>query len=176
MSGFKKVDKEIYVFTQLLCNSRMWLKVSKMHVSSAFPVLGRLRHQANTSVLQSRYCLENSPTRTRRFSLITPTWRERLANSQKTKHYYHYFYYFTHLRIFYTSVMKWFSTRVWVTASILKSLSNLSDQNNEAVRMVSTSPLISQSTRPCTDPLANVPSAPITIGIIVTFIPLFAFF
>ena len=35
--------------------------------------------------------------------------------------------------------------------------------------MVSTRPLISKSSSPCTNPLVTVPSAPITIGITVTF-------
>ena len=37
-------------------------------------------------------------------------------------YYYYYYYYFTHLRGFYASVCWWFSTEVWVTASLLNSL------------------------------------------------------
>ena len=48
-------------------------------------------------------------------------------------------------------------------------LSILADLNNAVVSMVSTRPLISKSTHPCTNPLVTVPSAPITIGITVTF-------
>ena len=47
-------------------------------------------------------------------------------------------------------------------------LSILSDINNAVVWMVSTCPLISKSSSPCTNPLVTVPRAPITIGIIVT--------
>ena len=35
--------------------------------------------------------------------------------------------------------------------------------------MISTSPLISKSSNPCINPLVTVPSAPITVGITVTF-------
>ena len=48
-------------------------------------------------------------------------------------------------------------------------LSILIDLNN-AVWLISTQPLISMSSSPCTNPLVTVPSAPITIGITVTFI------
>ena len=44
----------------------------------------------------------------------------------------------------------------------------LTDPNNAVVRMVSTGPLISKSSTPCTNPLMTVPSAPITIGITAT--------
>ena len=40
--------------------------------------------------------------------------------------------------------------------------------NNVVVWMVSTCPLISKSSSPFNNPLATVPKAPITIGIIVT--------
>ena len=68
-------------------------------------------------------------------------------------------------------------------------LSVLADLRNAVVRMVSTRPLISKSSSPCTNPLVTIPRAPITIGIIVTFmfhsffnslgkiqVPLFTFF
>ena len=42
--------------------------------------------------------------------------------------------------------------------------------NNAVVRMVSTRPPTSKSSRPFNNPLVTVPKAPITIGIIVTFI------
>ena len=42
--------------------------------------------------------------------------------------------------------------------------------NNAVVRMVSTRPPTSNSSRPFNNPLVTVPKAPITIGIIVTFI------
>ena len=45
----------------------------------------------------------------------------------------------------------------------------LSDLNNAVEWTVATFPVISKSFSPCTNPLVNVPRAPITIGIIVTF-------
>ena len=47
-------------------------------------------------------------------------------------------------------------------------LSILAVLNNAVVWMVSTSPPTSKSSRPFSNPLVNVPNAPITIGIIVT--------
>ena len=67
-------------------------------------------------------------------------------------------------------------------------LSILAVLNNVVVRMVSTRPPTSKSSRPFSNPLVTVPNAPITIGIIVTcmffqfpskaevFILLFTFF
>ena len=48
-------------------------------------------------------------------------------------------------------------------------LSILDDHNNAVVWMVSTCPLISKSSSPCTNPLVIVLRAAIIIGIIVTF-------
>ena len=48
-------------------------------------------------------------------------------------------------------------------------LSILADLNNAVVWIVSTSPVFSKSSSPCTNPLVKVPRAPTTIGIIVTF-------
>ena len=45
----------------------------------------------------------------------------------------------------------------------------LADLNNVVVWMVSTHPHISKSSRPCTNPLVNVPRALITIGTAVIF-------
>ena len=56
------------------------------------------------------------------------------------------------------------STQVsWTLLSILTVL------NNAVVWMVSTRPPTSKSSRPFNNPLVTVPKAPITIGIIVTF-------
>ena len=49
-------------------------------------------------------------------------------------------------------------------------LSILADLNNTVVRTVSTRPVISKSSSPCTNPLVTVPRAPITIGIIIAFL------
>ena len=48
-------------------------------------------------------------------------------------------------------------------------LSILTDVNNEVIWMVSTSPLISKSSSPFINRLVTVPGAPISIGIIITF-------
>ena len=48
-------------------------------------------------------------------------------------------------------------------------LSILADLNNIVVWTVSSHPVISKSSSSCTNPLLTVPRAPITIGIIVTF-------
>ena len=77
--------------------------------------------------------------------------------------YYHYYPYFTRFRVFPTSVIWWFSTGVWVTASHLKSLRSL------VVWMIVTRPLISISFSPYTNPLVTVLSVLVTTGITVTF-------
>ena len=73
-----------------------------------------------------------------------------------------YYYHFT---------LWWFSTGVWATSSFLKSLGifSVADLNNSVVWTISTRPVISMSSSPCTNPLVTVHRAPITIGIIVTF-------
>ena len=49
-------------------------------------------------------------------------------------------------------------------------LSILADLNNAEVWMASPHPLISMSSSTSTNPLATLPSAPITIGIAITFL------
>ena len=80
------------------------------------------------------------------------------------------------MRVFHISVIWWFFTGVWVTASLLKSpqvsrtrLRILAVLSNAVVRIVSTRPPTSKSSRPFNNPLVIVPNAPITIGTIVTF-------
>ena len=54
-------------------------------------------------------------------------------------------------------------------------LSILVDLNNAVVWMISSCPLISQSSSPCSNPLGIVPNALITIGLTVTYMFLFFF-
>ena len=54
-----------------------------------------------------------------------------------------------------------------VSRTLLSILANL---NNAVVWMVSSRPLISTSSTPCTNPSVTVPRAPITICITITFI------
>ena len=77
------------------------------------------------------------------------------------------------LRVFHTSVSWWFLT--WIlgdnkSPQVSRTLlSILADLSNAVVCMVPTCPVISKSSSPCTNLLVTVPSALITIGIIVTF-------
>ena len=86
--------------------------------------------------------------------------------------YYHY--YFTPWEFFFYISVNWVFE--WLQISSISStlLSILADLNNTVVWTVFTSPVISKSFSPCTNPLVTVPRAPITIGITVTFI--FQFF
>ena len=59
------------------------------------------------------------------------------------------------------------SKSLQVSWTLLSFLANL---NNAVVWMVSTRPLISKSSSPCTNPLVTVLRATITIGITITFI------
>ena len=52
---------------------------------------------------------------------------------------------------------------------VSRTLSIPANLNNALVWMVSTHPLISKSFSACTSPLVTVPSAPVTICIIITF-------
>ena len=79
--------------------------------------------------------------------------------------------YFTHLSfphqrqfmVFHWNLSDRKSTQVFRTL-----LSILADLNKALVWIVSTRPLISKSSCPCTKPLVIIPSAPITIGITIT--------
>ena len=71
---------------------------------------------------------------------------------------------FSHLMASQWSLSASNSPRVfWILLSIL------ADPNNAVILMISTHPLISKSSSPCTYPLVTVSRAPITIGITVTF-------
>ena len=75
-------------------------------------------------------------------------------------------------RVFQIIVSRWFLIRVWVTTS-LKSPGLFSVFNPNLTMLlfgfVSSRPVISKFSHPCTNPLVIVPRAPITIVIIVTF-------
>ena len=74
------------------------------------------------------------------------------------------------MRVFHMSFSWWFFTWVWVTASHLRILlSILAVLSDAVVWMVSTHPLISNSSSPFNNPLVTIPKASITIRIIVTF-------
>ena len=91
-------------------------------------------------------------------------------SSHVLSHSYHYYYYsleFSHQRklmVFHWRVSDSKSPRVSRTL-----LSILAIFNNAVVWIVSTRPPTSKSSRPINNPLVTVPKAPITIGIIVTF-------
>ena len=86
----------------------------------------------------------------------------------------------TFLIVFHTRVNCWLFAGVWMSlilqwevSSSLQDSSQYSDRfydlNNVVISTVSRCPLISKSSSPCTNPLVAVPSAPITIGITITF-------
>ena len=82
----------------------------------------------------------------------------------------YYYYYYLLIRDFHISVSWWYFTEVWVTASLLKSPGPFSVFfNNAVVCMVSTRSPTSKFSRPFSNPSVTVPKAPITTGIIVTF-------
>ena len=76
----------------------------------------------------------------------------------------YYYYYCLLIRVFHWSLSDSKSPQVSRTL-----LSILAVFNNAVVWMVSTRPPTSKSSRPFNNPLVTVPKAPITIGIIVTF-------
>ena len=85
----------------------------------------------------------------------------------KANYYYHYL---TLLRIFHTSI-SWWNLNDSKSPHVSKTLlSILADFNRAVIWMVCTCVLISNSSSPFTNPLETVRSAPIIIGIIVTFI------
>ena len=84
--------------------------------------------------------------------------------------YYHYL--FTHYSFSHQLMLMVFRWRLSDSKSPQVSetlLSILAVFNNAVVWMVSTRPPTSKSSRPFNNPLVTVPNAPITIGIIVTF-------
>ena len=79
------------------------------------------------------------------------------------------YYYYTLIRAFHISVSRWFFTGIWVTASLLKSLELfLVFWPFSIMLSFGWSPLVRQLPSPLV-PLVTVPNAPITIGIIVTY-------
>ena len=80
--------------------------------------------------------------------------------------YYHYYHYYLLIRFFHISVSWWSFTGDWVTAILLKSPVFWPFS---IMQLFSWSPLGTKSSRPFNNPLVTVLKAPITIGIIVTF-------
>ena len=86
-------------------------------------------------------------------------------------HYYYYFYYYS-LEFFTSALADGFHWRLSDIKSPQVSrtlLSILEVFRNVVIWMVSTQPPTSKSSRSFNNPLVTVPKAPITIGIIVTF-------
>ena len=83
-----------------------------------------------------------------------------------SQYYYHYSVSsFSHQRLSMVSQWNLSESKYQVFSILLNILADL----NTLVWMVSTHPLIYKSSSPRTNPLETVPSAPITIGITVTF-------
>ena len=84
-----------------------------------------------------------------------------------------YLYYYSLIRAFLISDSRWIFTGVWVTASLLKSPGLFSVFWLFSIMLsFGWSPLVRQLPSPpvpFSNPLVTVPNAPITIGIIVTF-------
>ena len=76
--------------------------------------------------------------------------------------------------VFHTSVSRWFLTGNWISACLLNSfrtlLCILVEFDNSVVWIVSSRSLISKSSSPFTNSSVTILSAPITIGITVTFL------
>ena len=86
--------------------------------------------------------------------------------------YYYYYYYYLFIRVFTSALadgLLWSlsdSKSPQVSSTLLSILAVL---NNSVVWMVSTRPPTSKSSSPFNNSLVSVPKAPITIGIVVTF-------
>ena len=108
--------------------------------------------------------------------LIRPHWNDNQHKTQKKEEIQFLFYLFMiiityTLRVFHISGSRWFFTRVWETASLLKSpgLYSVIWLLKKAVAcLVSTRPLTSKSPSRFNNPLVTVLNAQITTGIIVT--------
>ena len=98
-------------------------------------------------------------------------WRLSDSKSPQVSRYY---YYYSLIRALHISVNRWFFTGVWVTASLLSSPGLFSVFWSFLImRSFGWSPFVpptSKSSSPFCNPLVTVSKAPITIGIIVTFI------
>ena len=72
------------------------------------------------------------------------------------------------MKVFHTSVSWWFLTGVWVTSNLQDFRNILADLNNTVFSMFYSCPHTYNSSSPCTDPLVNIQSSPVKIGITVT--------
>ena len=88
-------------------------------------------------------------------------------------YYYYYCYYFTFPRVFHTPhllmVYHWNLSDSKSPKSSEFFFNILANLNNAVVWMISPCPLISKSSSSCTNPLMNLLSTLITIGITITF-------
>ena len=89
---------------------------------------------------------------------------KRIANIRWIFYFYYYYHYYSIKMVFHRRLSDSKSPQVSRTL-----LSILAVFNNAVVWIVSTRPQIFKSSRPFNNPLVTVPKAPITIGIIVTF-------
>ena len=107
------------------------------------------------------------------FSLYGPLDGKVHYSSGSLFYYNYHNCYSNLLSVFHTNVCWWFLTGVWETASVRQSsrtlLSILADLYNSVIWMVSACTLISKSSSLFINPLLIVPSAPITIGITISF-------